>query len=109
MRPTTLTLGFSVLTAASASVLPSDPSAGRRDLDALFARQTQPQLPTNLTNAQLGSSYQSQCSVASSAVGQNTIQADIAGATTNWQLINVRLEGPSPFFTHADTFRLKWR
>ncbi|KAJ7311688.1 hypothetical protein DFH08DRAFT_897427 [Mycena albidolilacea] len=91
MRLTTLTLGFSVLTAASASVLPSDPFTGRRDLDALFAGQTQPQLPTNLTNAQLGSSYQSQCSVASSAVGQNTIQADIAGATTNWQLINTQM------------------
>ncbi|KAJ7311689.1 hypothetical protein DFH08DRAFT_897430 [Mycena albidolilacea] len=83
MRLSILPFVLSVLTAVSASSLSSYPFAARRDLVDLLARQDQVPIPQNLTNAQLEAAYQAQCGATTTAIGQATIQADIANATAN--------------------------
>ncbi|KAJ7458874.1 hypothetical protein FB451DRAFT_1406058 [Mycena latifolia] len=84
MRLSTFTIALSGLIVASASVLTNHPLAVRRELKDLLARQSdQVPIPTNLTSAQLETSYAAQCSAVNSAVGQSAIQADIQAATSN--------------------------
>ncbi|KAF8151094.1 hypothetical protein K438DRAFT_1988364 [Mycena galopus ATCC 62051] len=79
----TLPFVLSALTAVSASDFNSHLFAARRDLVDLLARQDQVPIPQNLTNAQLATAYQAQCAATTTAIGQATVQADIANATAN--------------------------
>ncbi|KAJ7645159.1 hypothetical protein DFH06DRAFT_1477014 [Mycena polygramma] len=89
MRLSTLPLVLSIFFVASARVLTSQPLAVRQGLKL---RQTQLPTPTNLTNPQRGISYLSQCRAATSGVGQTAIQIDIAGAKSNWEWINIKIQ-----------------
>ncbi|KAJ7433886.1 hypothetical protein B0H11DRAFT_566963 [Mycena galericulata] len=83
MRFTALSIALVSLTVTSASFIASPPLAARRELNTLLVRQDQVPIPTNLTNAQLETSYASQCSAINTATGQSAIQADIQAATSN--------------------------
>ncbi|KAJ6599532.1 hypothetical protein B0H10DRAFT_2231260 [Mycena sp. CBHHK59/15] len=83
MKPSTFSLLLSTLAVVSATYLTSDPFPRRGPNHSLFTRQNGTQIPTNLTNAQLETSYQAQCSMANSATGQGLISADIQNATIN--------------------------
>ncbi|KAF7366040.1 hypothetical protein MVEN_00480200 [Mycena venus] len=76
-------LVLTVATVVSGSVLSSYPVGLGRDLKDLLARQDQVRIPSNLTDAQLESSYAATCGATNSALGQSAIQADIQAATSN--------------------------